>query len=59
MEMNDEDLEAFERFQNPKGSKRTVKLAEIIFEKIQEKQADIQTKLTDEGSLRIEEVDSR
>uniref|UniRef100_A0A1A9ZF57 Bystin n=1 Tax=Glossina pallidipes TaxID=7398 RepID=A0A1A9ZF57_GLOPL len=59
MEMNDEDLEAFERFQNPKGSKRTVKLAEIIFEKIQEKQADIQTKLTDEGSLRIEEVDPR
>uniref|UniRef100_A0A1A9WAV6 Bystin n=1 Tax=Glossina brevipalpis TaxID=37001 RepID=A0A1A9WAV6_9MUSC len=59
MEMDDEDLKEFERFQNPDGAKRTVKLADIIMEKIQEKQADIQTKLTDDGSLKIEEIDPR
>lgn len=59
LEINEEDAKAFERFQNPEGGKRTLKLAEIIMDKIQEKQADIQTKLTDEGSLKIEELDVR
>ncbi|XP_013106384.1 bystin [Stomoxys calcitrans] len=59
LEIDDADAKAFERFQNPEGGKRTLKLAEIILGKIQEKQADIQTKLTDEGSLKIEDLDPR
>lgn len=59
LQIDDEDAKAFERFQNPEGGKRTLKLAEIIMEKIQEKQADIQTKLSDEGSLKIEDLDPR
>ncbi|KNC23574.1 Bystin [Lucilia cuprina] len=59
LEIGEEDAKAFERFQNPDGGKRTLKLAEMIMSKIQEKQADIQTKLSDEGSLKLEELDPR
>lgn len=59
LEIGEEDAKAFERFQNPDGGKRTLKLAQIIMDKIQEKQADIQSKLTDEGSLKIEDLDPR
>ncbi|XP_005175473.1 bystin-like [Musca domestica] len=59
LQIDEEDAKAFERFQNPQGGKRTLKLSEIIMEKIQEKQADIHTKLSDEGSLKIEELDPR
>ncbi|KAM7348162.1 bystin [Cochliomyia hominivorax] len=59
LDIDEEDAKAFERFQNPEGGKRTLKLAEIIMDKIQEKQADIQTKLSDEGSLKIEDLDPR
>ncbi|XP_075156031.1 bystin [Haematobia irritans] len=59
LQIDDEDAKAFERFQNPEGGKRTLKLAEIIMTKIQEKQADIHTKLSDEGSLKIEDLDPR
>ncbi|TMW46977.1 hypothetical protein DOY81_007941 [Sarcophaga bullata] len=59
LQIDEEDAKAFERFQNPDGGKRTLKLAEIIMEKIQEKQADIQSKLSDEGSLKIEDIDPR
>ncbi|XP_061387918.1 bystin [Musca vetustissima] len=59
LQIDEEDAKAFERFQNPQGGKRTLKLSQIIMDKIQEKQADIQTKLSDEGSLKIEELDPR
>lgn len=59
LQIDEADAKAFERFQNPEGGKRTIKLAELIMGKIQEKQADIQTKLSDEGSLKIEDLDSR
>ena len=59
LQIDEEDAKAFERFQNPEGGKKTLKLSEIIMEKIQEKQTDIQTKLTDDGSLKIEEIDPR
>ena len=59
LQIDDEDAKAFERFQNPAGGKKTLKLSEIIMDKIQEKQTDIQTKLTDDGSLKIEDIDPR
>ncbi|XP_036319938.1 bystin isoform X2 [Rhagoletis pomonella] len=57
LEIGEEDAKAFERFQNPQEGKRTLKLSDIIMEKIQEKQQDIQSKLTEDGSLKIEDVD--
>uniref|UniRef100_A0A0K8VTG8 Bystin n=1 Tax=Bactrocera latifrons TaxID=174628 RepID=A0A0K8VTG8_BACLA len=59
LEIDAEDAKAFERFQNPQEGKRTLKLSDIILEKIQEKQQDIQSKLTDNGSLNIEDIDPR
>lgn len=59
LQIDEEDAKAFERFQNPEGGKRSLKLSEVIMEKIQEKQTDIQTKLTDGGSLKIEDIDPR
>ncbi|XP_011194855.1 bystin [Zeugodacus cucurbitae] len=59
LEIDEEDAKAFERFQNPQEGKRTLKLSDIILEKIQEKQQDIQSKLTDDGSLKIEDIDPR
>ncbi|XP_036319939.1 bystin isoform X3 [Rhagoletis pomonella] len=59
LEIGEEDAKAFERFQNPQEGKRTLKLSDIIMEKIQEKQQDIQSKLTEDGSLKIEDVDPR
>ncbi|KAL5276712.1 BYSL family protein [Megaselia abdita] len=59
LDINAEDAAAFERFQNPTEGKRTVKLSELIMEKIAEKQADIHTQLTDDGSLKIEDLDPR
>ncbi|EDW05592.1 bystin [Drosophila mojavensis] len=59
--MDEDDVAAFERFQQPpaKEGKRTLHLSEIIMQKIQEKGADIHTKISDEGSLRIEEIDPK
>lgn len=59
LDIDAEDAAAFERFQNPTEGKRTVKLSELIMEKIAEKQADIHTQLTDDGSLKIEDLDPR
>ncbi|KAH8388076.1 hypothetical protein KR093_011574 [Drosophila rubida] len=58
--MDDEDVAAFERFQQaPKEGKRTLHLSQMIMQKIQEKEADIHTKISDEGSLKIEEIDPK
>ncbi|XP_017142704.1 bystin [Drosophila miranda] len=60
MDMDDDDVAAFERFQNPaKDVKRTLQLSEIIAQKIQEKEADIHNKISDAGSLKIEEIDPK
>ncbi|EDW66341.1 bystin [Drosophila novamexicana] len=61
LDMDDDDVAAFERFQQPptKEGKRTLHLSEIIMQKIQEKGADIHTKISDEGSLKIEEIDPK
>ncbi|KAH8305371.1 hypothetical protein KR044_012843 [Drosophila immigrans] len=58
--MDDDDVAAFERFQQaPKEGKRTLQLSQMIMQKIQEKEADIHTKISDEGSLKIEELDPK
>ncbi|XP_067638053.1 bystin isoform X2 [Eurosta solidaginis] len=59
LEIDEEDAKAFERYQNPQEGKRTLKLSDLILEKIQEKQQDIQSKLTEDGSLKIEDIDPR
>ncbi|KAH8400199.1 hypothetical protein KR215_008546 [Drosophila sulfurigaster] len=58
--MDDDDVAAFERFAQPaKEGKRTLQLSQMIMQKIQEKEADIHTKISDEGSLKIEEIDPK
>lgn len=57
--MNDEDLEAFERFQQKNEGKRTLNLSEVIMSKIKEKQSDLHAKFSDVGSLQIEELDPK
>ncbi|XP_034489759.1 bystin [Drosophila innubila] len=59
--MDDDDVAAFERFQQPptKEGKRTLHLSQMIMQRIQEKEADIHTKISDEGSLKIEEIDPK
>ncbi|XP_068158670.1 bystin [Drosophila tropicalis] len=61
--MDDEDVAAFERFQqhstDSHEGKRTLHLSKMIMQKIQEKEADIHTKISDEGSLKIEEIDPK
>ncbi|XP_034662162.1 bystin [Drosophila subobscura] len=60
MDMDEDDVAAFERFQNPaKDVKRNLQLSEIIAQKIQEKEADIHNKISDAGSLKIEEIDPK
>ncbi|KAH8331964.1 hypothetical protein KR067_005052 [Drosophila pandora] len=60
LDMDDEDVAAFERFQKPtQEGKRTLHLSKIIMQKIQEKEADIHTKISDEGSLKIEDIDPK
>lgn len=58
--MDDDDVAAFERFQAPATEgKRRLHLSEMIMQKIQEKEADIQTKISDDGSLKIEDIDPK
>lgn len=42
-----------------RDGQRTRKLADVILEKISEKQTEIHTQLSDVGSLKIEELDPR
>uniref|UniRef100_A0A182IY87 Bystin n=1 Tax=Anopheles atroparvus TaxID=41427 RepID=A0A182IY87_ANOAO len=58
IKINEEDERAFEMFQNKDGTK-TRTLADIILDKITEKQTEIQTQFTDNGSLQLEEIDPR
>ncbi|EDX17358.1 bystin [Drosophila simulans] len=60
LDMDDDDVAAFERFHKPaQEGKRTLHLSKMIMQKIQEKEADIHTKISDEGSLKIEEIDPK
>ncbi|KAH8295577.1 hypothetical protein KR018_000547 [Drosophila ironensis] len=61
LDMDEEDVAAFERFQQPSGKegKRTLHLSQMIMQRIQEKEADIHTKISDEGSLKIEDIDPK
>lgn len=58
IKINEEDERALEMFQNKNGVK-TRTLADIIMDKITEKQTEIQTQFSDNGSLKMEEVDER
>lgn len=58
IKMNAEDERALEMFQNKDGVK-TRTLADLIMDKITEKQTEIQTQFSDTGSLKFEEIDPR
>ncbi|XP_065073521.1 bystin [Ochlerotatus camptorhynchus] len=58
IKINAEDERALNMFQNKDGVK-TRTLAEMIMDKITEKQTEIQTQFSDTGSLKMEEVDPR
>lgn len=58
MQINEEDERALALFQNESGTK-TRKLADIIMERIAEKQSEIHTQLSDAGTLKMEELDPR
>lgn len=58
LQMNEEDDRALKLFQNESGAK-TRKLADIIMDKIAEKQSEIHTQLSDAGTLKLEELDPR
>lgn len=58
LQINEDDDRALKMFQNEGGAK-TRKLADIIMEKIAEKQTEIHTQLSDAGTLKIEDLDPR
>lgn len=58
MQITEEDDRALKMFQNDGGTK-TKKLADIIMDRIAEKQTEIHTQLSDAGTLKIEDVDPR
>uniref|UniRef100_U5EVH8 Putative cell adhesion complex protein bystin n=1 Tax=Corethrella appendiculata TaxID=1370023 RepID=U5EVH8_9DIPT len=58
IKLDAEDESAIEMFKNKDGVK-TKTLAEMIMDKITEKQTEIQTQFSDTGSLKMEEVDPR
>lgn len=58
LQINEEDEKALKLFQNASGTKSR-KLADIISEKIAEKQTELHTQLSDAGTLRIEDLDPR
>ncbi|XP_055612353.1 bystin [Uranotaenia lowii] len=58
IKINAEDERALELFQNKDGVK-TRTLADMIMDKITEKQTEIQTQFSDNGSLKMEEIDPR
>lgn len=58
MQITEEDDRALEMFQNDAGAK-TKKLADIIIERIAEKQMEIHTQFSEAGTLKIEDVDRR
>lgn len=58
MQIDEEEEKAMKLFQNESGVKSR-KLADIIAEKIAEKQTDLHTQLSDAGTLKIEDLDPR
>lgn len=58
MQIDEEDEKAMKLFQNESGTK-TRKLADIIADKIAEKQSDLYIQLSDAGTLKIEDLDPR
>jgi len=58
MQINEEDERALQLFQNESGTK-TRTLADLIMEKLAEKQTEIHTHLSDAGTLKVEELDPR
>lgn len=58
LQITEEDDRAMKMFQNDAGTK-TLKLADIIMNRIAEKQTEIHTQLSDAGTLKIEDVDPR
>lgn len=55
MQINEDDERALKLFQNEAGTK-TRKLADLIMDKIAEKQTDLHTQLSDAGTLKIEDL---
>ncbi|GLH11228.1 Bystin [Gryllus bimaculatus] len=58
IEVNEEDEKALELFMNKDGPRQRT-LADIIMEKITEKQTELHTQFSDAGTLQIEELDPR
>ncbi|KAF5295048.1 hypothetical protein FQR65_LT10601 [Abscondita terminalis] len=58
IEINEEDEDAIEKFMNKNPEPRRT-LADIILEKINEKQTELQSKLSDPNSIQIQELDPR
>lgn len=58
MQINEDDERAMKLFQNESGTK-TRKLADLIMDKIEEKQTDLYIQLSDAGTLKIEDIDPR
>lgn len=58
MQINEDDERALKMFQNESGTK-TRKLADLIMDKIGEKQTELHAQLSDAGTLKMEEVDPR
>lgn len=58
LQINEDDERAIKLFQNDAGTKSR-KLADIIAEKISEKQCELHTQLSDAGTLKIEDLDPR
>lgn len=59
MKVNEEDEKAIAMFSGNNHGMKSKKLSDLILEKIAEKQKEINTQLSDCGSLKIEEVDDR
>lgn len=55
MQINEDDERALKLFQNEAGTK-TQKLADLIMQRISEKQTDLSTQLSDAGTLKIEDI---
>ncbi|XP_064652486.1 bystin-like [Lineus longissimus] len=58
VEINDEDEKALEMFMSKSAPQRRT-LADIIQEKLTEKQTEIHTLMSDQGSLQIQQLDER
>lgn len=58
MQIDEDDERAMKMFQNESGTK-TRKLADLIMDKISEKQTELHTQLSDAGTLKIEDLDPR